>query len=155
MFARTVNQNFGGFIRGQLIQSVLVEIGVAVLMVIMRLDFVVLCATLSGVFMLLPLIGVFLALIPPLVIALFFGGFTTALILVVVLFVYEQIITNAIAPKIFADSVGLHPVLVFAALLIGARIGGVWGAFFSIPIAGVMYAMVVYVAGRARHTEHE
>jgi predicted PurR-regulated permease PerM len=155
VFARTVNQNFGGFVRGQLIQSVLVGVGVAVIMVIMRLDFVVLCATLSGVFMLLPLIGVFLALIPPLVIALFFSGPTAALILFIVLFVYEQIITNAIAPKIFADSVGLHPVLIFAALLIGARIGSVWGAFFSIPIAGVMYAMVVYITGRVRHSEHE
>jgi predicted PurR-regulated permease PerM len=154
VFARTVNQNFGGFIRGQLIQSVLVSIGVVVLMVIARLDFVVLCAILSGVFMLLPLIGVFLALIPPFVIALFFGSFTTALILIVVLFIYEQIITNAIAPKIFADSVGLHPVLIFAALLIGARIGGIWGAFFSIPIAGVIYAMLVYAAGRTRSQEH-
>jgi predicted PurR-regulated permease PerM len=44
--------------------------------------------------------------------------------------------------------VGLHPLLVFAALLISIKVAGFWGAFFGIPIAGVLWAMFVFFFGR-------
>jgi predicted PurR-regulated permease PerM len=155
MFARSVNKNFGGFIRGQLIQSLLAGIATAVVMIVMRLDFVVLAAILSALVMLLPLIGVFLAIIPPVLVALFAGSLPTALIVFVLLFIFQQVLMNAIMPKILSDSVGLHPLLVFAALLTGVRVGGIWGAFFGIPIAGVMYALLIFFGGRIRRASED
>ncbi|MBI3732838.1 MAG: AI-2E family transporter [Chloroflexi bacterium] len=150
VFAQSVNKTFGGFIRGQLLQAFLVGIATAVVMLIVRVEFVVLAATLSALLMLIPLIGAPLALVPPVAIAAFQGSLASAFIAFALMFVVIQILTNAIMPKIFAESVGLHPLLVFAALLIGIRIGGLWGAFFGIPIAGVLYAMIIYIAGRLR-----
>lgn len=155
IFAGSVNKNFGGFIRGQLLQAVLVATATALVMLVTRLDFIVLGAILAGVLMLIPLLGVFLSILPPVLIALFVGSVPTALIVFVLLFIVQQVLMNAIMPKIMADSVGLHPLLVFAALLIGVRVGGIWGAFFGIPIAGVLYAMLLFFGGRLRRITDE
>ena len=155
IFASSVNKNFGGFMRGQLIQALLVGVATAVVMIVMRLDFVVLAAILAAVVMLLPLIGVFLAIIPPVLVALFTGSPATALIVFVLLFIFQQVLMNAVMPKILSDSVGLHPLLVFAALLMGVRVGGIWGAFFGIPVAGVLYALLLFFGVRLRRASEE
>lgn len=155
VFATSVNKTFGGFIRGQLIQALLVGIGTAIVMMVMGLNAVVLGSILAGLLMLIPLIGALLAIFPPVLIALFQGLLPTALIVFVLLSVYQQVLVNVIMPKILADTLGLHPLLIFAALLIGIRIGGLWGAFFGIPIAGVLYAMLIYFVERLRKAKAE
>jgi predicted PurR-regulated permease PerM len=35
------------------------------------------------------------------------------------------------------------------------RVGGIWGAFFGIPIAGVMYAMLIFFGVRIRRASEE
>jgi predicted PurR-regulated permease PerM len=150
VFVLTINQNFGGFVRGQLVQSLLAGLATAFIMIIMRLDFVLLASVLSALVMLIPLLGVILTLIPPVLIAFFIGSPPTAVIVFVFLFLFQQVLMNVLMPRIMAQSVGLHPLLVFAALLVGVRVGGIWGAFFGIPIAGVLYAMLIFVNKRWR-----
>lgn len=150
VFVLSINRNFGGFVRGQLVQAVLTTLATAVIMVIMRLDFFVLASVLSGILMLIPLLGVLLTLIPPVLIAFFVGSLPSALVVLAFLFIFQQVLMNVIMPKVMSESVGLHPLLVFLALLVGARVGGIWGAFFGIPIAGVLYAMLIFVTKRLR-----
>src|SRR6266511_1356050 len=47
--------------------------------------------------------------------------------------------------------VGLHPLLVFFAVLTGARVAGIWGAIFGVPIVAVLAAMTSFY--RAGHEE--
>jgi len=47
---------------------------------------------------------------------------------------------------------GHPPLLLFAALLIGATAGGVWGAFFAGPVAAVVYATARVYYGQLRRT---
>ncbi|HEX8958370.1 MAG TPA: hypothetical protein VF770_00955, partial [Solirubrobacterales bacterium] len=51
-------------------------------------------------------------------------------------------------PKLIGDRMGLHPVLVFLALLVGAKEAGFVGAVFGGPIAAVLYAMGMYFLDR-------
>lgn len=139
-FGVSVDRTFGGFIRGQLIMAILQGIGTAVVMIVMHLDFVLVASLFGGLFMMIPLVGGFLSLLPPLFVALFEQP-TLALWLVVVLFIYQFIVTNLLMPRLLSESIGLHPLLVFAALLIGIKVAGFWGAFFGIPVAGVLWAM--------------
>jgi predicted PurR-regulated permease PerM len=60
---------------------------------------------------------------------------------VVGLLILQQIVVNIIGPKVVGDALGLHPMVVLLALLVGIRVAGVWGAVFAIPLAGVIYAM--------------
>ena len=48
---------------------------------------------------------------------------------------------RAVAPH-HGHTVGMHPLLVLLSLLIGAKLAGLWGAVFAVPVAGVIVAMV-------------
>lgn len=139
----SVNRTFGGFLRGQLLQAFLMTIGTAIVMTFFGLNYVLVASLFAGLFMLIPLIGPFLALLPPLLVALFQSPDVIVWVLLI-LFVYQFIIVNVLMPRVLSDTLGLHPLLVFAAILIGVRMGGFWGAFFGIPVAGVIWAMALF-----------
>ena len=48
----------------------------------------------------------------------------------------DQIIDNAVAPKILGDLVGLNPVWILLSLLVGAQLGGFLGLILAVPLAG-------------------
>jgi len=137
---RSIDRTFGGFIRGQLIQALLQSLGTAIVMTLFGLDFVLIASLFAGLFMLIPMVGPFLALLPPLLVVVFEspGG---ALWVFVILLILQFAIVNVLMPRMMSKAVGLHPLLVFAAILFGIKIAGFWGALFGIPVAGVLWAM--------------
>lgn len=142
-FARSVDRTFGGFIRGQLVQAVLIGVGTAAAMTLLGMNYVLVASLLSALVMLIPLVGPILALIPPVFLALLQSpGMAPWLLLG--LFVYQFVIVNVLMPRILSDALGLHPLLVFAAILLSVKVAGFWGAFFGIPVAGVLWAMLEF-----------
>ncbi|OGO33924.1 MAG: hypothetical protein A2Z03_09815 [Chloroflexi bacterium RBG_16_56_8] len=142
--SQSVNRTFGGFIRGQLVQALLQGVGTAIALQVLGLNYVLAASLFAALFMLIPLVGPFLALIPPLLVGLFQAPELT-LWLFIALFLNQFIIINVLMPRVLSQALGLHPLLVFAAILIGIKVGGFWGAFFGIPVAGVIWAMIVFV----------
>jgi predicted PurR-regulated permease PerM len=142
-FIESVDRTFGGFIRGQIIQAFIVGIGTAIAMTTLELNFVLVASLFAGLFMLIPLVGPFLTLIPPFFVCIVQTP-ELAVWLLLALFIYQFIIVNVLMPRVFSEAVGLHPLLVFAALLVSIKVAGFWGAFFGIPIAGVLWAMAVF-----------
>jgi len=140
---QSIDRTFGGFIRGQLFQAFLQMIGTAVVMTFLGLNFVLIATLFAGLFMLIPLVGPLLALIPPLLVVLIQSP-GLAVWLIVILFLYQFVLVNVLMPRVLSDAVGLHPLLVIAAILIGIKLAGFWGAFFGIPIAGVLWAMGMF-----------
>ena len=146
LFQQYVERIFGGFFRAQLtigaIYGVLTWVALAVLGQANGL----LVALLAGIIMLLPFIGPFLAVIPPVLLVVLQSPSNDLLrdliIIVIWMVVAQQIVFQLIAPRVFGATMGVHPLLLFAGLLIGAKLGGVWGAFFAAPIVAVMYAML-------------
>jgi predicted PurR-regulated permease PerM len=142
-FIESVDRTFGGFIRGQIIQALIVGVGTAIAMTVLGLNFVLVASLFAGLFMLIPLVGPFLALVPPLLVCLAQAP-DLAFWLVLALFIYQFIVVNVLMPRVMSEAVGLHPLLVFAALLVSVKVAGFWGAFFGIPVAGVLWAMGVF-----------
>ena len=142
-FSSSVDRTFGGFLRGQLFQALLVAIGTAIVMTLFGLNYILVASLFVALFMVIPLVGPFLALIPPLLATLFQAPDLT-LWIVLILFVYQFVIVNVLMPRLIGNSVGLHPLLVFAAILVSVRVAGFWGAFFGIPVVGVVWAMGVF-----------
>jgi len=141
-FIDSVNRSFGGFLRGTLIQAVVYGLGTALVMVIAGIDFVLVASLFAGIVMIIPIFGPFLAIIPPVAISLISAPVQTVLLVVGGLLVLQQLTFNVLAPKLMSESLGMHPLLVFAALLIGGRVAGITGAIFGVPIAAVVWAML-------------
>lgn len=142
-FAASVDRTFGGFMRGQLIQAVLQGIGTAIVMSVLGLDFVLVASLFAGLFMLIPLVGPFITLLPPLLVALIEMP-STMIWVFIALFIFQFVVVNVLMPRVLSQAVGLHPLLVFASLLISVKVAGFWGAFFGIPVAGVLWAMLTF-----------
>jgi predicted PurR-regulated permease PerM len=142
-FGESVDRTLGAFIRGQLLQGILIAAGTTVAMDLLGLDFVLVASVLAGLVMLIPLVGPILALLPPIFVVLFQRPDLT-LWLLILLVVFQFGVVNVIMPRVVGDAVGLHPLIVLGAILLSVKIAGVWGAFFGIPIAGVLWAMIEF-----------
>jgi predicted PurR-regulated permease PerM len=141
---QSIERTFGGFIRGQLIQALLLSIGTAVVMSLFGVDFVLIASLFAGLFMLIPLVGPFLALLPPLLVVLLQSP-GVAIWVLLILLIFQLGITNLLMPRLMSEAVGLHPLLVFAAIVFSIKIAGFWGAFFGIPVVGVLWAMAKFL----------
>jgi len=149
-FFGNVDRTFGGFLRGQVLAAVLAGLGTMVVMEIAGLGFVLVVGVAAGIIMLIPLVGAPLAVILPTFIALIQGKPGTALIVFLVLFVFQQLLFNVVLPRIIGEALGMHPLLVLAALLMGIRVAGFWGALFGIPVMGVLATMALFVYNQVK-----
>jgi predicted PurR-regulated permease PerM len=142
-FFDSVNRAFAGFLRGQLVLAAVYAIGTGAIMRIVELPYGLLTSVLAGVLMLIPFLGPFLALAVPLTIAALSRADAMAIVFLASVGL-QQIVFNIIAPRVMSQSVGLHPLLVFFVVLAGARLAGVWGALFGVPIVAVVSAMLAF-----------
>lgn len=154
LFQRYVEQIFGGFFRAQLtIAAIYAALTWLVMLLVGQGNLLV--ALVAGALLLLPFIGTVLCLIPPMLLVLLQSPSDHLVwnlgLVIVLLVVAQNIVFQVIAPKVFGAHLGVHPLILFAALLIGTKMGGVWGAFFAGPLVAVAYAMLrVYYERFAR-----
>ena len=141
---RTVGRAFRGFLRTQVV-LVLIQIGITlVLGVIFGLPYLFLLTVSTGLLMFIPFFGPPLALIPVVFVALAFRS-DVAIVAIVILVIGQTILVNAIQPRLLREGVGLHPILVIVALLVGSQVAGLWGAIFGIPFVAVANLLLRYV----------
>jgi len=130
-------------LRGQMIQALLGALGTGLIMSLLSVDYALLASVVAGVVLLIPFIGPVLAGVVPVLIALLTHP-EVAPLLFIALVALQQVIFNVIAPRVLSHQVGLHPLLVFFAVLTGARVAGVWGAIFGVPIVAVVLTMISF-----------
>ena len=148
IFGRIMTQTFGGFMRTQLFSSFVYSCVNAIVMVLFGLPSITLVTLVVAVALMIPVVGGMIALIPPVLILVLNQPQSIGVYLVIMV-VVQQVLFNVILPRIMGKAVGLHPLLVFAALLIGGVVAGPWGVLFGIPLAGVVAAVTNYVYVRS------
>jgi predicted PurR-regulated permease PerM len=142
-FVSSVYRAFGGFLRGQIIQSLIYGTGVAVIMLGAGMPFVALTSVLAGIAIFIPFLGPFLAMLPPLIVALT-TDIGRTVIVVVLTGILNIVVVNIVQPKVMSQQIGLHPIVVLTAVLVGARLAGPWGALFGVPVAAVIVTMASF-----------
>jgi predicted PurR-regulated permease PerM len=145
MFQRQVNETFGGFFRAQIIIAFIYGLFTWLVLIGLGQPNGFLASLLAGLIMMIPFIGSFGAFAPPLLLVLLQTPndqlIGKIVVLVLLLIVAQQIALQLIAPRVFGKTLGINPLILFAALLLGAKWGGVWGAFFAGPIVAVFAAV--------------
>jgi predicted PurR-regulated permease PerM len=139
----SIHRAFAGFLRGQMIQALLGGLGTGVIMSLLGVDYALLSSVVATVVLLIPFLGPVIAVVLPVLIALLTHPEVT-IFLFVALLALQQVIFNVLAPRIMSRQVGLHPLVVFFAVLTGARVAGVWGAIFGVPIVAVLVTMISF-----------
>ncbi|HVH64295.1 MAG TPA: AI-2E family transporter [Candidatus Dormibacteraeota bacterium] len=137
----TVSQVLGAYIRGQLVMAAIIGVSSGLGSWLLGVRYPVLIGILAFFFELIPMAGPILASLPAVMISL--TQPFPLVIYVIVFFVVMQVIeNNVLAPRITGGAVGLHPVIALLAIVIGADLGGVVGALFAVPFAGIASVLI-------------
>ena len=154
VFETSVSTSFGGFIRGSVIQGVIMAAIAAFAHVVIGLDFLPASAALSGVLQAIPFFGPFFSWIPPVVVAILTKP--DALIpTLVIMGVGWFVVSNIITPRVMAHAVGIHPIVVLVSVLVGAKIAGIAGAIFAVPFAAILASFFQHFLSRNANTPRD
>lgn len=138
----TINRTFGGFLRGQVLMALIQGVFTGFVMRLFGLQFTMITAILSGVLMFIPELGAPLAMAAPSVTSALQGSDATIPLLVIML-VFQQLLLRFVIPKIMSEAIGMPPLLILVSVLISAKVMGIWGFFFGIPVAGAIYTITI------------
>ncbi len=128
----------GGFIRGQLIDGAIVGVMIFVMLLIMHVPYALLIGVAAGILNFIPYAGSVIGFVPSVILALAYNGPVNALIVAALFAVIQQIDGNFVAPRVLKDNVGLSPLYIILAILIGSEMFGLIGTFLSVPIAAML-----------------
>lgn len=140
--ATAVQRNFVGFLRGQLLISFLLSAATFFVFTLFQIPFSFLLAVTVGIFDVVPGIGATLGVTFVCLIILVQSGWLTALKVLAICVVLQQLQDNFVSPRVMQSAVHLNPVVVFFALLIGTRVSGLIGIILAVPIAGVIVSLL-------------
>lgn len=138
-----VNQQIGNYIRGKVIEILIVWASCFVLFAIFGLQYALLLSFIVGLSVLIPYIGAAIATLPVLIVAYMQFGFSATFWWITIIYTILQLIDgNIIVPLIFSEAVNIHPVALIIAVLVFGGIWGFWGVFFAIPLATLVNAVI-------------
>ncbi len=147
----TFTRIMGGYIKGTLIQCVIIGVACGILFAIIRIPNAPALGVITGTLNIIPIVGPWLGGAVAAAMAIFVSPLT-ALIAIAGTVVIQQFVYTFISPKIMANSVDIHPALTLIAMMCGSAIGGAMngllgslvGMLFSIPLVAVLKSCFVY-----------
>ena len=118
---------------------------------LLGLPYMPVTAASSGVLQAIPFFGPFISWLPPVLVAVFFKPDAVLPVLIIMVAGWF-VLMNVIQPRLMAEAVGLHPVVVLGSVMVGSKLAGIPGAIFGIPVAAVIASFFFYYLGRNRDT---
>ena len=152
LLEHSVSRSFGGFLRGQALLGTIYGVISMVASAVLGLPYIPVTATSSGILQAIPFFGPFISWVPPVLVAVIFKP-EAALPTLIIMIAGWFVLMNIIQPRLMADAVGLHPVVVLGSVLVGSKMAGIPGAVFGVPVAAVIASFFFYYLGRHRDTE--
>jgi predicted PurR-regulated permease PerM len=136
----TIQRNLLGFFWGRLLLSIFFGISTFIVFIILGAPYPLILAAIAGVFDLIPGIGATLG-ISLVALILLTQSIWMSVQVIVSCILLQQVEENLLLPHVMQGSLNINPVVMFFALLVGARIAGILGIFLAIPIAGVIVSL--------------
>ena len=138
---RQIDKIFNGFIIGKLIDSLIIGILCYIGLVILRMPYAVLIATIVGVTNIIPYFGPILGTIPCAVLILLDDPLKCFYFVIFVL-VLQQIDGNIIGPRILGENVGISGFWILVSITVGGGLFGFVGMLLGVPVFAVIYMLV-------------
>ena len=137
-----MNVQITNYIRGKVIEIVIVGTASAVTFALMDLRYALLLGVLVGFSVLIPYIGAAVVTIPVAIVGLFQWGVTPEFWYLMIAYgIIQALDGNLLVPLLFSEAVSLHPVYIIIAVLFFGGLWGFWGVFFAIPLATLVKAV--------------
>ncbi len=155
--ARRADGIFSGFVRGKLLDSLIIGILCFIGCSILKFPYTPLISAFVGATNIIPFFGPFLGAIPSAFLILLVSPLKALYFLIFVL-ALQQLDGNVIGPKILGGQTGLSSLWVIIAILVGGSFFGIPGMFFGVPVCACLYCAVDFLLSqrlRRRHLPEE
>ncbi|SHE28147.1 AI-2E family transporter [Alkalibacter saccharofermentans] len=138
-----IDKVFGGFIKGQVLIAAFVGILTGIGCRLIGVPYSLTIGLVAGVTNIIPYFGPWLGGILPVILALM-NAPLTALWVVLLIVVIQQVESAFISPQVMSHSVGLHPLSVMFSVLLFGNAMGIPGMILGVPITGTIKVMYNY-----------
>lgn len=135
-----LNMYLGGFIKGKLLDSLIIGLICMVFTAIMEMPYAVLVSVVIGVTNIIPFFGPFIGAIPTALLILMVSPIQCVYFIIFIL-VLQQFDGNILGPKILGDTTHLSSFWVLFAILLFGGLYGVVGMVIGVPIFAFFYQL--------------
>lgn len=142
-FLNSVEQQLGGWIRGQVILMLLIGVIIYIGLSLFSIPFALPLAIMAGFLEILPNIGPTLSAVPAVILGFVSGGPVLGGAIIVFYLLVQQIENNFIVPKIMQANADVNPLVAILTILIGLKLNGVIGALLAIPFYIILRTLYV------------
>jgi predicted PurR-regulated permease PerM len=140
---RLTSQKTGNYIGARVILAAINSITTAIVFVIIDMPYWLPLALWTGIVaQFVPTIGTYISIILPVLVGLLSPNPWVGVMALVWAIVYQQIENLTIEPRISARAVDVNPAVAFGAVLLGAALFGVAGAFLAIPVTAMLLSLL-------------
>lgn len=139
---RRSQQKIGLWMQGQLILALIIGVLTYLGLTILGVPYALLLSVLAAVAELIPLFGPIIAAIPAVALGFLEGGTSLGIFVIGFYLIIQQFENHLIYPLVVKKVVGVPPLLVILALIIGIQLAGFLGALLSVPIAAAIQEFV-------------
>src|SRR5690625_3115664 len=141
----------GGYARTQILVAFVDAVGIGIGAWILGLPLVLPLATLVFLGSFIPIVGALVSGSVAVLVALVDQDVQTAVIMLAIVLLVQQIEGNVLQPWLMGNAVSLHPVAVLLAVTAGTGVAGVLGALLAVPSAAVVHTVVLALPGHDPH----
>ncbi|MDF2519161.1 MAG: family transporter [Sphingobacterium sp.] len=126
------------YLIGLLIQMSLVSLLVFITLSLIGVKYSLLLALITGVFNVLPYVGIFSSMLIIAILTFATSSFTHVVLVIFALIIVHMIDSNFIVPKIVGSKVKVNSLFAMLSIIIGEMVWGISGMFLAIPILAIV-----------------
>ena len=141
---READRIFSGFVRGKLLDSLIIGILSFIVCSILKFPYTPIIAVFVGVTNIIPIFGPFLGAIPSAFLILLVSP-RQCLYFIIFIIALQQFDGNILGPKILGETVGISSFWIVVAILVGGGFGGVLGMFLGVPVFACIHSAVSFL----------
>ncbi len=144
----------GLWMQGQLLLAVIMGVLVFLGLTIIGVPHALVLAVTAGVFEIIPVFGPTLAAVPAVAIGFVNGGPFIGFVVIGLYVIFQQFENHLIYPLVVTRVVGVPPLLVILALIIGGHLAGFLGIILAVPLAATIQELAHDIESGALFGEH-
>ncbi len=145
-------RKIGYWLQGQILLGVIVGVLVYLVLMIVGIPHPLLLALLAGLLEIIPVFGPIISAVPAVLVAFSDAGVGQGFLLVGLYLIIHQFENHLFYPLVVKKIVGISPIVVILALVIGAKLAGILGALLAVPLSA---AFMEYIHDIERNKKAE
>lgn len=153
--AGELHEVLSAFVRGQLLVCAILAVLYSVGLHFIGIDLAVVIGSLAGIAFIIPYLGTVLGILLSMAMAaLKFHDFLHPLLCLGWFVIVQALEGGIITPRVVGEKVGLHPVVIILAIILGGQLAGILGMLLAVPLTAVLKVLSRYLLDYYRGTAY-